>query len=181
MWEAGLTTSTSVVGLAFLHGSKAPIAHLTGTEAYIPSDSEILAIRRYVDGGGVLLIDACGGSKAFANSIETAWLPQLFPDASLQAIAPDHPMLRQTLEGMEDATTLRLRPSTFLKVAPKDRSLKILSHGKGMIVYSQLDLTTGLAGSNTMAGLGYDAMYAEDLVKDVVLWAYGRGSLSDAR
>jgi hypothetical protein len=34
------------------------------------SDAEVAGIRNYVESGGTLIIDACGGSGTFAQSIQ---------------------------------------------------------------------------------------------------------------
>ena len=55
-----------------------PVAHLTGTEAFTPTD----ATRLDADvrgSGGTLLIDAAGG-KAFAD-VEASWLPKILSGA----------------------------------------------------------------------------------------------------
>ncbi len=46
-----------------------PIAHLTGVAAYTPTDAEAGAVRQFLNDGGVLLIDACGGRPR----LPTAW------------------------------------------------------------------------------------------------------------
>jgi hypothetical protein len=46
--------------------SVAPIAHLTDTSPFKLSDEQIAVLKKYVEGGGVLLIDPCGGTPATA-------------------------------------------------------------------------------------------------------------------
>ena len=40
-----------------------------GTAALSPSEPDVTAVRKYVEAGGVLLIDACGGSKEFDAAV----------------------------------------------------------------------------------------------------------------
>jgi len=49
--------------------SEFPLAHLTGTSDARWTDKQIAAITSYVADGGVLLIDACGGSAPFAQNM----------------------------------------------------------------------------------------------------------------
>jgi hypothetical protein len=44
------------------------------------------------------------------------------------------------------------------------------SLGKGRVIYSSLDLTSGLLGTNTWSILGYKPAYAQSFVKNVMLW-----------
>src|SRR5207248_2948834 len=153
---------------------KFPLAHVTGTAPYTPGEDVIAALRKYVESGGVLLIDSCGGASAFNDSLNRSWLPKLIGDAPLDTIGSDHPLLRQSIEGMEDLHEPRLRPYTTAKAGAGQR-LKFAAVGKGAIIYSPLDISTGLLGTNAWAILGYDPNYAHALAKNVVLWSFARG------
>ncbi|MFI4999666.1 MAG: DUF4159 domain-containing protein, partial [Reyranellales bacterium] len=80
------------VDLADLQPQGKPLAHLTGTTAIALDEKAVKRLRDYVDSGGVLFIDACGGSPAFTDSA-TAILARAFPDTKLQPLAPAHPLL----------------------------------------------------------------------------------------
>ena len=49
-----------------------PIAHLTGTGTLKLSEAQRQELKKYVDAGGTLIIDAAGGSTEFAASVEQA-------------------------------------------------------------------------------------------------------------
>src|SRR5205807_9051172 len=46
------------------------VAHLTGTSSCKLSKEAKDELKKYVEGGGTLLVDACGGSTAFATDVE---------------------------------------------------------------------------------------------------------------
>ena len=149
----------------------APIAHLTGTAAYTPTEAELRSLRRYVEEGGILLIDICGGAFQFNDAVEKTILPGAFPAAKVEPIPPEHPLLKGDIAGAADLTRLRLRPYASQRLGQIPQRFKILKHGKGTVIFSSLDLTSGLLGTNTWGILGYDPAYAEAFVKNVILWS----------
>ena len=75
--------------LASFHG----IAHLTGTSSFVLSDAQRDEIKKFIDGGGTLIIDAAGGSQDFAGSAEKE-LSALFgvEPGKLAPLPPEHPL-----------------------------------------------------------------------------------------
>ena len=57
-----------------------PLAHVTGTARHVPTEDEVKAMKAYVESGGVLLIDNCGGGSAFTSGLRET-LEQAFPGA----------------------------------------------------------------------------------------------------
>jgi len=51
---------------------------------------------------------------------------------------------------------------------PSAYALRLIHHGKGVVIFSPLDLTTGLLGANTYGILGYQPAFAQDFVRNVV-------------
>ena len=73
-------SSRSRLPMRDLERAQTPLAHLTGTAAYNPSAGRrSKAMRHYVESGGVLLVDLCGGTGAFDESIRTAPFCHRFP------------------------------------------------------------------------------------------------------
>src|SRR5262249_3990094 len=102
MWETGLTTNATPVDISHLNSKDFPFAHLTAPDPHLPRDTALQPPRPYFGPGGLPLIDSCGGSAAFPDSIQTAWLSHIFPDTKLLPLPSNHPLLKRTLEGMED-------------------------------------------------------------------------------
>ena len=142
-----------------------PIAHMTGNVPYTPSDAEIAALRNYVQAGGILLIDSCGGSERFSQSVATI-LQKLAPTQKPTLMDFKHRLFTPALPAMDELTTPQLRP--YAKIPAQ---FQILPLGKGTIIATPLDLTTGLLGTNTWCIVGYKPDYAQKFVKNLVLWA----------
>ena len=164
-----------------------PLAHLTGTAKYPFTAADAAAVRAYVRAGGLLLVDACGGGgnagvtagaatggtpagRSFDASVE-ALLAAAFPEEALQTMQANHPMLQKGLPGTEDVTLRRLRPDTAARLGRSAGAMQVLSSGKGHVLYTQLDLTSGLLGAHTVGILGYEPDYAQAMMKNLVFWA----------
>ena len=169
----GRTTGTSLtidtVSLDRLAPESVPVAHLTGTKAYKPTEPELKALRAYVDAGGVVLIDACGGSAAFAESMRNA-LSQAFPEQRLARLSSRHPLLVPGPPGMEDLRRPRLRRFAVERGATGNPELESFTSGKGAVFLSDLDVTSGLLGTETWGIAGYEPPYAQALVRNLVFW-----------
>jgi hypothetical protein len=48
--------------------------------------------------------------------------------------------------------------------------LRALSYGKGHVLYTPLDITSGLLGTKTLGILGYEPDYAQALAKNIIFW-----------
>ena len=179
-WVTHRDVKVDSTDLTDLQPQQAPLAVLTGTAAYPFGEADVTAVRAYVRGGGVLLIDACGGSAAFEQSAESL-LARAFPESPLQPVTVTHPVLRAVRPGADDLSTPLLRPyAKDLSRGQPTPTLQYLAAGRGQVILSRLDLTTGLLGTNTFGINGYDPLYAAALVKNVVLWADTRAQPATA-
>ena len=68
-WETHRALETTTVQMADLKPGSTPLAVLTGTVSYDFLPEQISAVRAYVQAGGVLLIDSCGGQAR----LQRAW------------------------------------------------------------------------------------------------------------
>jgi hypothetical protein len=168
-WETGVRLGITALDLDELTLDKFRVAHLTGTEAVAINDKDMASLKTFVESGGTLLIDASGGSAAFTDSVKT-WLPRLLGKAELQPLAPTDPLFKQTIDATVDVPGKSLRLYAMEKLggegATRIRSAKV---GKGRVVFSSLDITSGLLGTNTWGILGYLPEYSEAVVKNLVL------------
>ncbi len=71
---------------------KCRIAHLTGTGAVHFNAEQMSDLQAFFARGGLLLVDAAGGSTEFAKSIEPI-LNSIIPQAQLKPLPPDDPLL----------------------------------------------------------------------------------------
>ena len=168
--RTGYAIQGRAVSIPELSIDTAPVAHLTGAFAYTFTDAEVRALRRYVESGGVLLIDSCGGGGAFAQSADDL-LSRAFPGASPDLVQPTDPLLSPGSDGMQDLSKPRLRPFTVDVLGSHAGAFRSIRWGAGHVVFTPLDLTSGLLGTQTWGILGYDPAYAQDLMQNVILWA----------
>lgn len=153
------------VEIVALEPGTAPLAHLTGTAAHTFTDAEVKAVRDYVNGGGVLLIDACGGSTAFADSARDL-VRRAFPGSTPAIVGAGHPLMGHGQAWMSDIPEVLTRGDTS-----KSAGLTSINAGKGMVLLTDLDLSTGLLGTTVSGVKGYEPMVAEKLVRNAVIWA----------
>jgi hypothetical protein len=103
----------------------APIAVLTGTSEFEFNDNDVTALRRFVTRGGTLLIDSCGGSKSFADFVETKLLPK-----------PSSTRNRAAAAGSSAAHHQRrghVRPSPTKSAPASRRPLRACMPGRGRL------------------------------------------------
>lgn len=67
-----------------------PLLILTGNRVFHLSDAEVANLRRYLEHGGFLYADDCGGSDlSFRRALK-----RIFPDKELKELTPKHPLFR---------------------------------------------------------------------------------------
>jgi hypothetical protein len=174
-WESGWKLDVKPVSSNELDAEMYQVAHLTGSTRDLPSDSDVAQIRKYVQDGGVLIVDICGGSTDFYTAFNDKWLPQIFPGVQAQPFDPADPILTGKLDRMaasaSDVSKPRLRPYAVEKIGNTGMRIRSFDFGKGRVIYSTIDLTTGLLGTNTWGILGFTPEWSQAFCKNVVLWA----------
>jgi len=170
-WETGIALVPREVRVSSLRPGEVAVAHLTGTARHDFSQADVAAVRAFVEAGGVLFVDQCGGTGVFDKSVQERLLSAAFPDAKPQPVSLEHALLRSGAPGMQDLTAVKLRPYTVEREGKEaGLRLSILPHGKGHVLFTPLDVTSGLLGTRTWGIHGYDPDYALALLKNVLLW-----------
>lgn len=168
--ETSIGLEPIAIEIEKLTPTAAPFAHLTGTGAIALSDAQVEALRGYVESGGVLLIDSCGGFKPFNDSIRSGLLARAWAEQEPKVIATDHPLLAGKGDGLTQIARPLVRPYVFRMLGQQFPKLQILEAGKGAVLLSELDLTSGLLGTNTLGIIGFDPKYAHEFVRNAILW-----------
>ena len=158
---------------AELDAGKISLAHLTGTGPVHFLPAEIKSVRDYVDNGGILLIDACGASADFNQSMQLDFFPHAFPKSLFADMPKDDPILAGTGDGMIPVN-LRLRPYRSEIDGTTTQPIQYFTQGKGMVIFSPIDLSTAMLGTNTWAINGYQPETAYNLIHNVLLSALER-------
>jgi hypothetical protein len=152
--HSGVAIESAEVDLAALKPGDAPIAHLTGTSPHAFSAPEAAALRAYVEAGGVLLIDCCGGGDAFVQSVRTSVIGAAFADAQFAAIES------------------KARYRTYVLAKDGAQPTKIpIEHGAigmGHVYLSRADITSGLLGTRSWGIYGFEPAYASELVSNLL-------------
>ena len=169
-WDTGAKLDVKEIPIERLRFDSFHVAHLTGTEALHPTDAEIAAMRQFVQAGGTLLIDAAGGSGPFADA-EASWLPKVLGEARLQPLNDNDPLLKHTIDGTVDAPSKTLRLYAMEQLGNDTSRIKSANIGKGRLIFSSLDLCSGLLGTNTWGILGYAPEYSQAVVNNAVITA----------
>ena len=139
------------------------VAFLTGTTAWKPDAQELAALKAFAQGGGKLVIDACGGSRDFSQSAIT-WIEDAFGMRSLRPLAA-------SAELYKGVDKVEYRPKTKAKLASmKFANLQaVLINDKPAVIFSAEDLTTGLLGTQSFTVDGYEGDTAYALVRNILL------------
>jgi hypothetical protein len=164
--ETGIALDVRPVDVVALEPGTAPVAHLTGTAAREFSDAEVKVVREYVEGGGVLLVDACGGSAAFAESVRAGLLARAFPNGKASPVGPTHPVM-----GRERAWMGEIERLLTYGESKQVNGLRAMNVGNGAVLFTDLDISTGLLGATVVGVSGYEPTVAERLVRNAVVWA----------
>jgi len=182
--STGTRLDVQAVKVSELKGESAltyPFAHLTGTARVGFSDAEAAALRAYVDGGGVVLIDPTGGMNGFDTEVRESLLSRTLPDRYPLLLDPDHPLMSRSAPGMEDVGKTMVRGYTLERLGGGIGTLQMVTPkwadsaegdvGSGAIIVTSLDLTSGLLGANVWGILGFESNYAQRLVRNAIFWS----------
>jgi hypothetical protein len=160
--------------IADLPAGEHAVALMTGTEAFVLSDADTRAIREFINAGGLLVVDAAGGSDPFASAARRQLLT-LVDDTypKVGRLSPQSPIYQ--LDQME-INEVRYRRASRARYGP-DRSPRleaVVVEDRPVIVFSAEDLTAGLVGYRGHNLHGYAPASAWALMRNLLLYAAGR-------
>jgi hypothetical protein len=175
----GIDLQVDTVDLAT--GDLAPykIAHLTGTTAIKLDFETRQRLINFVKGGGTLIVDAAGGSSAFADHAD-AELKATFSEATTAfnaPLPPTHPVFQQA-NLLSDG--ISYRAYTRINLVGKMRDPRIRAAeiaGRSAIFFSREDLSAGLVGQPIDGILAYEPNTATDLMAKMILFAAFNGKV----
>jgi hypothetical protein len=176
--ETSIGLKPTAIEIEKLAADLAPIAHLTTTGTVSITEPQVAALKSYIDAGGVLLIDPCGGSMPARQSARDL-LARLLPDKKPADVGTDHPILAGRGDGLTQIAKAQVRPYVYAVLGQKFPPLQIIESGRGAVLLAEMDITSGLLGNKTMGIIGYDPAYAHALVRNIILWTInGRGPIT---
>jgi len=146
------------------------LAHLTGTDEVKLTEAQRHELKGFVEGGGTLIIDAAGGSTAFAASAEQMLRDTFGSDASqLESPLPaDCPLYQPPGLAVEEVQYRQFARSRISNTRmPQLRGIRI--GPRLAVIWSREDLSAGLVGEPVDGITGYTPASATDLVTNIVL------------
>ncbi len=158
-----------------LSASKAPLADLIGTGKLNLTDKQIASMKKYVEGGGILLVEPCGQPDAFLQSFHDDVLLRMFPDANAEPVSDSSPLMTASGNGMSDVSNPDVRQFVRSYTDITDWRPMMAKQGQGRILILPVDMTSGLLGADAWGIAGYEPEYALELMKNIVLWGWDGG------
>lgn len=149
------------------------LLHITGRGEMKLSAAERAALKEFAESGGTVLIDAYAGSQAFAASAR-AELEAIF--GGLQPLPENDILAEGRFEGGADLAraSLRLPARQLLArrgLSPRGQKLLVARvKDRPAVIFSELDLSAGLAGIENFRCLGYTAESARRIVGNIIAY-----------
>lgn len=172
--KVALEVTPVKLGEGKLNRTTANVAHLTGTEAFQLNAAQREELERFVLSGGTLVVDAAGGSPAFADASEKE-LVAIFGEAAAKAlktpVAPDHELFTNSAAPIKRVGYRRrlAQQATGELKGPRLRAIPI--EKRLGIIFSREDISTGLIGHAVDGVAGYDPASATALMRNIILYA----------
>lgn len=152
------------------------IAHLTGTVKFDLTPAQIAELKKFVEGGGTLVVDAAGGSGEFTASAEEM-LRSAFGSAAKQLDEPlpqDNVIYHLPGAALGTVTYRSFARQSLSGNFRTPRLRGIVIDGRTAVIYSPIDLSAGLVGQPVDGIVGYSPESATELMSDVLLYgAFG--------
>jgi hypothetical protein len=155
-----------------LGDSKAPIADLVGTGKVQWNSAQMESVKKYVDAGGILVIEPCGAPDEFLQSIHDDFLLRMLPSARIETLGDNSPMLTASGNGMTDVSNPQVRQYVRSYTEISEWRPSVIKEGQGRIIILPLDMISGLLGADSWGIQGYEPEYSLQLMKNLVLWAW---------
>jgi hypothetical protein len=177
--QTALEVKTVKLGEKKLAGFK--IAHATGTGRFTLNAAAREEIKKFVEGGGTLIVDAAGGNGEFATAAETE-LVGIFPGAknTLKLLPISHPLFSSGNKIEEVEYRPFARKSLGNIRTPRLRGMEL--NNRLAVIFSGEDLSVGLVGQPVDGIVGYvphpvqipehkTRMGASELMTNILMYA----------
>jgi hypothetical protein len=155
--------------LAVGAGADLWIAHLTAAAAL--SDAQVDGLKRWLDAGALVVIDAAGGSAEAGTSF-LGEIARLEPGAKVIPLPIDHPIYSGRFPGGAVLGPVIYRRSALARVghstAPRLNGIYV--GPKLIAIESDEDLSAAVAGVTTAGIVGYSPATATNLMRNLLLW-----------
>lgn len=157
------------VEMARLDAKKNAVAAMTGTGEFALTKEQAAGLRKFLDDGGLLMIDCAGGDEAFGKSVRQHVLP-LVEETSPGLLPDDHDVYGKFVP-------LKIRYKGDASTSADDRKPKpgrligVKKDGRVKIIFSEDDLTAGMLGCPAYGVKGYTSETSISLMLNILLYA----------
>jgi len=148
--------------------SSYPFLYMTGLDNFSFSQNELDALERYLNHGGVLVINNGLGLGTFDAAVRRE-LKRLLPQATLEPIPADHGLHG----GIFDTSTVQYSPALAAskpELNNKPYLLGVTIDGDLRVIYSPYDLEAGWLEVHYPLMRGYESVSAQRLGMNVILY-----------
>jgi hypothetical protein len=145
------------------------LADLTGTAALNLTDPQVAELKKYIEGGGTVLMDAAGGKTAFVVSAQDL-LTKLVPGSKLPKTLPhSSPVYTSGADPIKEVSYRQFARSTLGNLhVPQLRGVEV--GGRIAVLLSNEDLAVGLVGQPVDGIIGYDPASAVHVVENLLVY-----------
>ena len=149
------------------------LIHISGRHAIQLTTKERAALKAYVESGGQVLVDAYAGSAEFAKSAR-AEIEAIF--GKLQPLAQDNVLAEGLFDGGVDLSSSRFTLSARKQLRshgkrPRGQKLLVAKHStRPAVVFSEFDLSAGIANTRNFRSLGYRPESARQIVGNLLAY-----------
>jgi len=148
------------------------LLHITGHGKLKLSVSAQKVLKAYIDKGGLVLIDTCGGDKEFAKTAGQ-WVDRLYPDQS-ELLAVSHPIVQGGPGGTKALT--KLHPTRWSMSRLRGRGAPPFSavqqDDRVVLLFAPFDLTASMDGHFIYEMHGYRRESALRIMTNLLMWRF---------
>lgn len=151
------------------------LAWMTGAGKFELTGEQLAALRKWLDGGGTLFVNAVGGADDF-NASAAAMLEKLFAGRQVSAgfVASSSPLMTGKCGDFRGPPLEDLpRTKALIKASPRPQPpLRVYVEGERMVaIYARWGIHDTLDGHTTWSAKSYMPPAARDIAANVVLHA----------
>jgi predicted Zn-dependent protease len=163
------------------------VAHFTGTTKFKLDAKQREELKKFVNDGGTLIVEAAGGSADFADSAETELAATFGAKAAAElakSLTADHALYSQP-DAKIEKITYRDWARRVLAEGANAKAPRIKGHtinGRVAVFFSREDLTGGLVGQSVDGIVGYSPATSTAIMRNMILYglANGKGPVAAA-
>lgn len=148
-----------------------PFIYMTGHDDFTWNESQVAAMRRFLDNGGFMLADACCGRQKFDAAFRREMAKVFSGAAGFQVLPPAHPIyqVQNNIKSVRYTEAAVARGGATRGDQPRLEGATV--RGRLAVVYSPVALNVGWRVKPIPYAVGYDPKSSLDLGVNTVVYA----------